>query len=107
VVRDPGSGPAVLVKTDGLVDLLGGEARATHRNFVTAKYPADCFAVDAELVAEFVDGGARLVSSDDVFGLVMAGLMIVVSCPEVALVGWLDGEFWSVYEDQRVRVVPR
>ena len=55
---DLGGGPAVLVKADGLVDLVGGDAGATHGNFVTAKYPADGFAVDPELVAQFVDGGA-------------------------------------------------
>lgn len=44
-----------------------------------SKYAADCLAVDPELVAELVDGGADLVAGDHLLDLGVGRLCLTVT----------------------------
>jgi hypothetical protein len=67
---DPCERPAEGVKVDGGVDLIDGEAAATHRHAVPAEDGADCPTFDAEPVAQFVHRRSGLVADDEFLDLI-------------------------------------
>ena len=85
VFADSREGPAEVVEVDGVVDLVGGEAAAAHRDVVSVEDGADCPPVDAESRAEFIHGGSGLVTGDEFLDLVCVEL----ACPSG--LGSVDG----------------
>ena len=88
VFGDLGCGPAVFVEACGFVDLFGEQAGSAHGYVVPSEGAADCFAVDSELVAEFVQGRAGRVAGDQLLGVIVAELPGTLRPAGLADVGW-------------------
>ncbi|MGF6888909.1 hypothetical protein ABIA39_008173 [Nocardia sp. GAS34] len=65
VLADAGEGPAEVVQMDGVIDLLGGQAPATHRNLMPTKDLADRPPLDTEPGTQLVHRLPTLISSDE------------------------------------------
>ena len=120
VCGDLGCGPAVFVEACGFVDLFGEQAGSAHGYVVASEDPADCLAVDSELVGEFVHGRAGLVAGDELLDLIVAELpgtlgpawrgrrwLGCVGAGGLVTVVWPGRDFWAFDEERRVRIVPR
>lgn len=82
---DPCERPAERVKVDGSVDLIDGEAAATHRHAVPTEDCAHCPPVDAEPGTQLVHRRSSLIAGDEFLNLVGVEL----ACPP--WLGAVDG----------------
>jgi hypothetical protein len=58
------------VEPRSLIDLFGEQTGSAHWHVVAPQYPADCFAVDPEKIAQFVHRRSGLLPGDEFLDLI-------------------------------------